>query len=70
MPHITDTAIAERLRSIRSDLRAENGEISQNGSAYVRGQLHVLLLLELITDAEYEELYALSNPARGSSSPH
>ena len=70
MPHIEDTAVAERLQCIAADLRSEKGDISPSDSAYALGQLHVLLTLDLITNEQYEEMYALAKPARSSLHPH
>lgn len=70
MHHIEVAAVTERLNSIRSDLRTENGEVSPTDIAYALGQLHALLSLDLITNDQYEELYALAKPARSSLHPH
>ena len=70
MPIIEDSAVAERLRSIRADIEAEGDNVSPRGRAYALGQLHSLLTLDLITNEQSEALESLMNPATCSSVPH
>lgn len=69
MPTIPNAAITEQLHSIRAEINAA-ADIAPENRGYARGRLHQLLILDLITQEQYEELHSLLNPAKCSTVPH